>query len=751
MDIKKQKLAKMIISELRISWQVVFCLLFMILGSSFLIAQNIHTSKQGQLLSIDINKSEDKLEVNFMFSPFALYMKVVSQKPYELNIDLININEIKAKKRIVIEDFGVKAINVSLIEPEVVRVTFDLNEKVIPYSIYQLHNGIKVTFPSKKSKTEKEEVVQEQPLTERKLKSDEEEAIRDEMMEQWDKAIEIYKSILTEEPTRKDLWLRISDIEAHLNHPKAAAQAIEKAIELSPQDASLYYRLAQAYSIAQELELALEAIKKSLQLEPKNLTYLRDHASLAMWISDYKAAEGSFRQILSRVPGDNKALLGLARVLAWTGELDGAVNYYQKYINANPEDKSVLIEYVRVEFWRGNYPVSLKILEDYRKKFGEEDIYFQEKSRVLAMAMRPRAALSIIRPLLEKDVENYELNKIYTIALNNGYHLKGSLKSLDNVIRLKPDNPETVDTRLYVKTWRRPSITPGYNYYSDTSSLSINRRLLEGGFFCHSSTQLSAGLEIDRLNADLGSGLEQINGKEDAQHNHIWIGLNSRLFPSLGIYGHLGAAEAVDAAEDILTYRIGGDFWPSDGIRFNLERSYGFFVVSPRAVGLGLTRSMNQLRLQWEPGIRYHIETTFSYAALSDTNRFWEFVFTPRRIVARTENINLDLGVGAWLFGYRYDLNTGYYDPRFYQRYMITNYGYWKFSYNDGLSFVFTVGVQKDNNADRFRFSGTAEVEGTFGIYRDLMLKLNGGFFEIQLESGAHRAYAFKVWLTTRF
>jgi hypothetical protein len=160
---------------------------------------------------------------------------------------------------------------------------------------------------------------------------------------------------------------------------------------------------------------------------------------------------------------------------------------------------------------------------------------------------------------------------------------------------------------------------------------------------------------------------------------------------------------------------------------------------------------MNQFRLQWEPEIRYHLEAIFSYAALSDTNRFWEFVFTPRRIMARTEHINLDLGVGAWLFGYLYDLNTGYYDPRLYQRYMITNYGYWKFSYNDGLSFVFTVGVQKDNNADRFRFSGTAEVEGTFGIYRDLMLKLNGGFFEMQLESGAQRAYAFKVWLTTRF
>ncbi len=741
----------MIVKKFKIFYHAVFCLIFLIRGSSFIIAQNIHMSKQGQLIRIDINKSEDKLETDFIFSPFALYMKVVSQKPYELNIDLINIAEIKTEKRITIEDFGVKAINVSLIKPDVVRVIFDLDKNVIPYRINQIHNGIRVTFLRKSREKSKEEVVKDQPTTEQKLKIDKEEAIRAEMAGQWDEAIEIYKSILTQEPRRKDLWLRISDIEAHLNHAKAAAMAIEKAIQLSPKDASLYFRLAQTYSIAQEPELAFRSIKKALELEPKNLQYLRDHATLAMWLSEYKTAEESFKKILSESADDSAAQLGLARVLAWTGELDEATDFYQIYIKDNPEDKIAWIEWVKVEFWRGNYPVSLKLLEDYKKKFGEENIYFQEKARVLAMGMRPRAALSITHPLLEKDPENYDLNKIHNVALNNGYYLKKSLKSLDKVIRLKPDNPETVDTRLYVKTWRRPNIIPEYNYYSDTSSLSINSVLLQGGFFFNMSTRLSAGLGINRLHADLGSGLEQINGKEDAQHNQFWIRLNHRLFPSLGLYGRLGAGDAVDAKEEILTYRIGGDCWPNDKIRFNLERNYDFFVVSPRTVGLGLTRSMNQFRLQWEPKIRYHLEAMISYATLSDENRFWEFVFTPRRIMARTEHINLDLGVGAWLFGYRYDHNNGYYDPQFYQRYMVTSYGYWKFSYNDGLSFVFTAGMQKDNNADRFRFSGTAELEGTFGIYRDLMLKLRGGFFEIQLESGAHRAYAFRIWLTTRF
>ena len=57
----------------------------------------------------------------------------------------------------------------------------------------------------------------------------------------------------------------------------------------------------------------------------------------------------------------------------------------------------------------------------------------------------------------------------------------------------------------------------------------------------------------------------------------------------------------------------------------------------------------------------------------------------------------------------------------------------------------------KPNYTNRFRFSGTAEIESTFGLYIDLMLKIRGGIYELQLESGALRAFFFQTGLTTRF
>ncbi len=599
---------------------------------------------------------------------------------------------------------------------------------------------------------EKSSMSQQRPLSgEQEEKAKREMGIKAEMAGQWEEAIEIYKSILRQNPSQKDLWLRISDIEAHLNRPGAAAEAIEKAVQLSPEDASLWFRLAQAYSVADEPKLALNAMRRASKLDPKNLEYLRNQASLATWVGSYKTAAASFKQILSIAPDDYAAQLGLARNLAWAGKLNESVTSYKKYMKNNPEDKTAALEYARAESWRGNYPASLRILENYRKKFGASDIYLHEKARVLAWAMRPREALSMTTPLLKKDPDNYELNVSHAIALNNSFHFKESLQTLDKIKQLQPDNPQTEAAKLYIKTPMRPSLTPGMSYYADTSDLSIYRALLELGFSLQAPTRLTAGCEVDSLNARPGSGLEKTTGEEHARHDHIWLGLNHRLVPPIGLYGQLGKARIEEGREHTITYRIGGDFWVADEVRFNLERSHGFFMVSPRTVGLGIKRDINQVRLQWEPEIPYHLDASFSSAALSDTNRFWEAVFSARRMVARTEALNLDLGIGGWLFGYRYDLNNGYYDPRLYQRYMAASFGYWKFSDNDGLGFILTAGLQKDNRAARFRFSGTAELEGTFGIYKDLMLKIRGGIFELQLESGAHRSFLFQLGFTRRF
>ncbi|MEA2006150.1 MAG: tetratricopeptide repeat protein [Acidobacteriota bacterium] len=585
---------------------------------------------------------------------------------------------------------------------------------------------------------------------EENVENQEKKGLQAEMAGQWEEAIRIYKSILLKDSKRGDLWLRISDIEASLGRPKAAAEALQHAVELSADDASLYSKLAHAYSVADEKELALEAINRAVELAPSNLEYLYEQASIANWCLKYKIAEASFKKILSINPGDNNAELGLARVTAWGGHLDKAVELYKKYVKKNPQNKIALMEYIRVEAWRGNYACALKKLEEHRHEIENPDDYLMEKGRILAWAMRPKAALSIVLPLLEKHPDDYELNISRTLALAGGHYAKEAVSSLNTLTRLEQNNPQTELVRRFVMTPFRSNIIPGFSYYTDSSNLTIYHGSIDGNILSFPPSKLQAGIETHRLSARPGSGLEQINGDKYAWHNHLWLGLSHRITPQVNLYANFGTA-SVEAEKEILTYRMEADFQLRDQLKLSFKRDHGFFIVSPRTVGLAIKRTLNQAQLQWEPGIQYHIDTSFSYNDLSDTNSYWEFIFSPRRIAARTENFNLDIGLGAWLFGYKYNFNNGYYDPKFYQRYVATSFGYWKISDDDGVSMIFTAGIQKDNYMERFRFSGTAEVEGVFGLYKDLMLKLRGGVFELRLESGAFRAYIFQISLTGRF
>lgn len=720
---------------------------FLIAGSPFLFGQKLFMNKQGPLNSINLKKSEDRLDVDIVFFPYTSHRKFFLVDPDRLVIDLMEIHEIRTSRLIEINDYGVLRIRVGSYKPNIVRVVFDLDEKNPRYRIQKMNEGLRVVFLRKEAPAGKKEEIPSRHLEMPEKKDIRQEGIKAEMEEDWERALEIYESM----PEREELWIRIANIKAKLNRFTESAEAIGKAIQISPEKPDLYFRQAQAYSVAEEPGLALVSIKKALAHAPANIEYLHYQASLANWLAEYETSVVSFREILTLVPYDTTAQLGLARVLSWEGHLGEAVDLYRKYLEKDSENKNAWIEYSRVEAWRGNYPAALDILEEFRKRFGKTTEYYQEKARILAWAMRPRAALSIIRTVLKEAPDNYELNITNTIALKNGKYTRESLKSLEKVIQLKPESPQTEMARRFVLTPMRPNVIPGFSYYTDTSDLTIFRELIEGGFLLQKPTRLKAGIQVERLNSKFGSGLEQFNGKDNALHEHAWIGMHHQLIPSLGLYGQLGRARIERGQEVITTYKLRGDFWPKDNLSFQLERSSSFFVVSPRTVGLGIKRDLNQLRLQWEPEIRYHVDANLTYASLSDTNRFWEVILAPRRIIVRNENYNLDLGLGAWLFGYKYSLNNGYYSPTFYQRYMVTSFGYWKITDNDGINFMFTAGAQKDNNQDRFRFSATAEIEGTFGIYRSIMLKINGGFFELRLDSGAFRAYIFRVGLTGRF
>src|SRR5262249_14444384 len=156
--------------------------------------------------------------------------------------------------------------------------------------------------------------------------------------------------------------------------------------------------------------------------------------------------------------------------------------------------------------------------------------------------------------------------------------------------------------------------------------------------------------------------------------------------------------------------------------------------------------------LEGPPPLPSQIVVGALYQPLPDATRRWELTASPRRSVARTERLNLDLGAVVSLSHTATNYNNGYYDPSRYEFYGAAAYPYWKVSESVGFGASLALGAQRDDFSPSYRLGGNAFGEATFGIYNAWVLKVSGGEMVNQrLNTGAFRGYGATVSLIRRF
>jgi hypothetical protein len=352
--------------------------------------------------------------------------------------------------------------------------------------------------------------------------------------------------------------------------------------------------------------------------------------------------------------------------------------------------------------------------------------------------------------MLRQHPDDYELNLTRTIALTNQRRAREASDALQTLRRLQPNTRDTRDTERTVRAVLASTAEPGVvSVYGDSSSLEVQRVAPRATVQLGTGTTFAGGYEHEMLTARQGSGLEQVGGKSNAAHRQLWVSAAQQV-GRVNLRGRVGQARAVK--RDLTTYAIGADVKPFDGLKLSVERNSGFFVMSPRTVGLGLRQVGHRAQLDWSPTVSSQVAVDALYQTLSDGNRRWEFTISPRRSVARTERLNLDLGVLVSQLGTTSNRDNGYYDPSRYEYYAGSAYPYWKIRESIGVGLSLAGGIQKDNLAPKFRFGGNATAEATFGIYDPWVLKVSGsGMFNQRLGSGAFRGYNAGVSIIRRF
>jgi tetratricopeptide (TPR) repeat protein len=565
----------------------------------------------------------------------------------------------------------------------------------------------------------------------------------------WQEALDVYHQILAVFPNHPDLWIRVADIEARLGHRLEAAQALEEATRLTGEDAPLQFRLSQAWSMAGRPDLALEAIEKALYLDPRNQEYQKARTILASWLGDNAKAASSMEMMAKLNPTDEMSELNKARALSLRNDLDESARTYESYHRSHKPDRQSLLEQARVEAWRGNYAKAMELQDSYRKKFGEDQDYLRDRARLLAWADLPDQAMVLVNQLLQGDPDDFHARFTKAIALRNGNSPSAALDLAEGLRREQPSR-DTED--LYLMAWTpvRHHLDATFSYYSDADNIEHFHSELFGAYFISPVTSLGVRLDYDYLTANAGSGLENIDGSESEQHRREVLEAWHRYAPWLAANIALGASQTGEL--DSFTGRVDLMLSPADTLDLRLTGDHDYYLVSPRAISADIRSTSYLAEAIWRPGLKYTVLGQAGFQDFSDDNSKWLAILAPRRSFLRSQYFNLDLGLRGWLFGFDRDLNNGYCDPKNYQSYMATAFGYWKINRDNGVGLTLAAGLIKDDSMSGFEFGWDTTLEGYFGIYRNWMLKAFTSIMQNQRQgSGAYDANNTGLTLIRRF
>lgn len=575
-------------------------------------------------------------------------------------------------------------------------------------------------------------------------------AVTAENQQRWDDASRLYREALKQHPDDVAAWTRLSNVEARRGNAVGAAEALEKASTLTPNDPALALAASQAWAQANKPQEALAACRRANTISPGQEDILRTCAVQANWSGDSAQSALFWDELLKVYAGRADDRRQYAQTLGWAGRLDDAVPVYQAYLAESPQDAATWLNYVQVESWRGDYAAAEKALATYRERFGETPEYHATRGRMLAWANWPDAAQAEITSLLVAHPDDYELNYTQTVIARNAQRQKEALDYLERARVLRPQSRDTFDLTRVTRLPNRPAVTLQGYAYEDSDSTSIQRLGLSGSASLNPRANLLAGVASEWNRADADSGYTTLDGDQSTLMSSVWLGGNYRFSQELGMEVRIGGLKMDDYGDKFIG-SLRADVRPDDKLSLVFLASRAPFTPSPLAVSNAIMADQLMLQAYWRPTLESFVDGYLAYANLSDDNKRSEFGIAPRWAVMRTQAINLDVGLSGRWMDYSQHPNNGYWNPDNYQRYALTLLGQWKINDDDSVVVRLSPGEYKDASMGGFKYGTDATLEGTFGLYRDFYAHAALNYSSNSLLTGNYDAWSVMFDLSYRF
>ena len=218
---------------------------------------------------------------------------------------------------------------------------------------------------------------------------------------EWDKAIDIFSSILEKEPDNAEIYNNMALCYANKGDDERAEKNYLKALELNPKIvqayinlSDIYYRhkdyghgigllttgiyelpdelilshyLARFYMEDARLDLAVDELEKILERQPDNYDAYYDLGRVHFELGNYELAVENFENVLEYKENNEFIYYYLGQAYEANDEIDKAISNYLKAITVNDKFPQPYKKAAILFMARGDNEDALEYFEDYLK------------------------------------------------------------------------------------------------------------------------------------------------------------------------------------------------------------------------------------------------------------------------------------------------------------------------------------------------------------------------------------------------
>jgi len=185
-------------------------------------------------------------------------------------------------------------------------------------------------------------------------------------LKNYGEAIASYRRALKEDPGNGAAWLYLAESYQKVNDLVGAQRALEKARDLSPDDAGIIYQLAEIHVALGEIKQGITLVEQAYTVLPEETDFLFYIGDLYTLAKDFDGAVRAYRNALIADPDNYSGHYRLADILVESGQSFLAIEHLNEALDIKPD-------YSDAALFLGNVTFDLKwydrALDAYKQAF----------------------------------------------------------------------------------------------------------------------------------------------------------------------------------------------------------------------------------------------------------------------------------------------------------------------------------------------------------------------------------------------